>query len=274
MATPADLYVNGIKKKLNNYYAAWLPSQKFKLGDVGVLDGNFFTRSHSLNDLGMAFEERPNSGSTPINYVSDSGVTITIKTSGETNQQLLSIPKGKAGIGIEFSKEGSFIVQAAKSYETSISNIYKLEEDIRHAFQDGKWKSKWVVITQLVYTPMATIVISNSSQSKIELSAEGTVPVNGFSLGEANAEFSMTSQTGDIWYSNNAKDLTPFFKLVQLQAKPSLWDILKFGSIYSRDFLESATAHFKGVSPLDVVTPNLAKINTEIAKALYLEELS
>jgi len=274
MATPADFYVNGIKKKLNNYFATWLPSQEFKLGDVGVLEGNFFTRINSLNNLGIAFEERADSGSTPINYVSDSGVTITIKTSGEINQQLPSIPEAKAGMGIEFSKEGAFIVQAAKSYEPSISNISKLEEDIRHAFQDGKWKSKWVVITQLVYTPSATILISNSSRSKIELSAEGTIPVNGFSLGEANAGFSMTSQTGDIWQCINAKNLTPFFKLVQIQAKPSLWDILKIGTAYSSDLWKSATAHSKGVNPLDVVTPSVAKTNTEVAKALYLEQLS
>ena len=32
MAKPEELYVNGLKKRFRNYFAAWLPDEKLKLG--------------------------------------------------------------------------------------------------------------------------------------------------------------------------------------------------------------------------------------------------
>ena len=75
MPTPAELYVKGIKKKLQNYFAAWLPNEPLGLGDVGILRKSLFTRTTSLENLGITFDEREDPDSSPLDYVSESGVS-------------------------------------------------------------------------------------------------------------------------------------------------------------------------------------------------------
>ncbi|MFB2968467.1 hypothetical protein ACE1CD_05810 [Aerosakkonema sp. BLCC-F183] len=263
MGTPQEVYVNGIKKQLNNYYAAWLPSTKFQLGDVGFLTGNLFNKVTSLENLGISFKESPDHDSTKIEYVSESGVSRVIKVAGQLNPNLPNIPQGQAGIGIEFSKEGAFIIQAEESFEPFIDDLVKLEKDIRQAYQDGNWKSGWVVITQLIRSPNATIMISNSSQSKIELSAEGDVTLQGISLGNARAKFAVRAETGQIFKLIDAQNITPFFKLLQIAARP--WPV--FNALNFR----SSSPRIGSLNAIDFITPKLAKDNLEIANSLYLD---
>jgi hypothetical protein len=263
MVGPKDIYVNGIRKKLGKYYAAWFPNEELKLGDIGILEENCFTRWTSLEALGISFEVRSDNSSTPINYTSGSDVSMDFQISGQVNPMVPSIPNGKAGIGIKFSKEGAFIIQAAESYESSIENKEKLDEDIRQAFKDGKWKSKWVVINSIVSTPCATILISNSSESKIDLYAKAKIPTNIINLGDAKIEFSISSQSGDIMQFLNAKNLTPIFQLMQMSAKPFFSNLLNFNDLVSRK-----------IHPLDVITPDLTKADNNISQALYMTDAS
>ena len=97
--------------------------------------------------------------------------------SGETNNALYTIPEAKAGIGISFSSKGAFVVQAEETYESSINSFLELQKEIISAYKDGRWDKKWTVIVKLVKTPTATFLISNSSSSKIELTAESELSI-------------------------------------------------------------------------------------------------
>jgi hypothetical protein len=261
MSTPAELYVSGIKKKLKNYYAAWLPSEKLKLGDVGVLSGTLFTRLTSLADLGISFAERPDTDSAPIDYVSESGVAIFLKAAGEVNTSVPNVPQGKAGVGVEFSQEGAFILKAPESYEPSIEDIVKLEQDVRYAFQEGLWSTKWVVIVRLVQTPVATIMVSNSSNSKVEFAVEGDVSVSGIDLGNAGLNFELKVQKGDVLRIERAQNLTPIFQLARLKRR---WLGLRSPSFSVRRLQA-------GVQAIDPITPAEAKADSEVASSLYLD---
>lgn len=265
MATPQEVYVNGIKKQLNNYYGAWLPSTRYELGDVGLVKNNLFDRLTSLENLGISFTPSRDSHSTKIDYVSESGVSRVIKAAGQLNPNLPNIPEGQAGIGIEFSKEGAFIIQAEESYELFIEDLVKLEQDIRQVYEDGRWKSGWVIITHLISTPNATILISNTSQSKIELSVEGDVTLQGVSLGNTQAKFSVRAETGNVLKFIDAKNVTLFFKLLQIAARPwPVFNILNFRPTCSRK---------EPLNPINFITPKLAKDNPDIANSLYLEQV-
>ncbi len=111
MSTPAGLYVEGIQKQLHDYFAAWLPSESRRLGDVGSLHGKFFRSVTSLDDLEIPFQERPDTSPTILDMTSESRVTVTFKARGETNDSLPNIPKAEAGVGLEFGKEGTFITR-------------------------------------------------------------------------------------------------------------------------------------------------------------------
>lgn len=219
MDKAGELYVSGIKEKLMNYYAAWLPTESFRLGDVGILSGNLFKRITSLSDptLRIAFDERPDTEPAPINFVSESGVKLYYKTKTELNLKLFpNVPKGKVGIGVEFGQQGAFIVDAPEVYQPSIENIRKVGEDILVAYQEGRWDGDWAAIVSIVHAPIASYIISRSSESKLEFAIEGDAKVGSIDFGNTAVEFELKSQTGDVIRLIKAKDTTPFFQIVRV----------------------------------------------------------
>lgn len=261
MSTPAELYVNGIKKKFANYFAAWLPGEKLRLGDVGVIKNNLFTRITSLEHLGIKFTERPDESSTPIDYVSESGVSVFFKTSGEINPSLPNVPEANAGIGVEFSHEGAFIIKSPSSYEPSIENLAQLEKNIINLYGRAQWQSEWVVITRLVQTPVASIIVSNSSKSKVEFTAEGNIPLASLDLGNADLNFGLKSQTGDVIKFIGAQNLTPLFKVAKIKSK---W----FG--LGKTYLDVKSIGMIDNSMVEI-TPDRVKNDPDIAESLYLD---
>jgi hypothetical protein len=259
--TPADLYINGIKKKLKNYYAAWLPNEKLRLGDVGILDGNMFTRVTSLGALGVPFTERADQASTPIDYVSEAGVSLFFKMAGEMNPTFPSLPTEKAGIAVNFNQSGAFLFKAVDSYEPCIENIAKLETDLLTLYRDGLWNSHWAVIIRLVITPVATIIVANSSNCSIELAAEGGVPVGGvIDLGTGGVDLTVKVQKGDILKFVGAKDLTPMFQLAKIKTR--VFGMLPYFNVRTVRLNTSA---------MNLITPESLKVTPEISRHLYLD---
>jgi hypothetical protein len=264
MTTPADLYIDGIKKKLKNHWAAWLPNEKLKLGDVGILEGRLFTRVTSLSGLSIPFKERPDTDATPMDYVSESGVTMYFKAAGEVNTNLPSVPQAKAGVGVDFSASGAFVFKAPESFEPTIEDVVQIEKAIIEAYKAGRWKSEWAVIVRLVQTPVATIMISNSSASKVELSVEAeATPGMPADLGSGSLEFGLRTQSGDVIKFIQAKNLTPLFQLARVKSKP--WYNPFGGPSFA---IKAARAH---TMSLAAITPEQARQNQDVADSLYLD---
>ena len=257
MATPAALYINGIKEKLKNYWAPWLPSSKYSLGDVGILEGNLFKKLSSLKDLSISFDESQSNELGLIDYVSESGVEVSFEASGQVNTNVANIPEAKASINIRFTSMGAFVVQIPKTNEVSIDNLLSLQGSIISAFKSGLWDKNWVVITKIINAPFATFLISNSSKSNVEFEIEGDLNHGLAELGNAQAQLSLRSQTGDILKIIGAKDVTPFFQLSKLRFPIGRFPMLR------------EAKGFKGeIDPMHYVTPEIAK-KEEISNVLY-----
>ena len=256
MATPAELYVEGVKKKLKNYFCAWLPNHTLKLGDVGILNGKFFTQVTTLDKLGIPFEVREDDSPTPMDFTSDSGVSFSFKLGGETNAELTSIPQAKAGIGISFGKQGSFVVKAEKTYEPSIEDSASLQKAILSAAKNKTWDRRWAVIYRIVNAPTATIIISNSAESNIELAANSSVSAAELDIGNANLELGIRKKTGDVFHMINAENVSPFFRLARIKKK------FPFGK-----------SHVGYQSPSDLLNPVDALTPEDIEKTNIFDEL-
>lgn len=260
MPTIAELYVRGVKKKFNNYYAAWLPTERFTLGDVGILKRDLFTRVTNLKALGISFQTDSKPEPSPIDFVSESGVSLAFKAAGETRSDLPSIPTAEAGVGIEFGQEGAFLIKAPESFVSWIKDIATLQEQVRQAYLNGSWHPKWAAIVRLVTAPHATILLSQSSQSKIEFAAEGQVASGPVDLGEAHVNFTVKSQKGDILRIMGAKNVSLLFQLVRIESSFLGFDV-------------AVSAGGISPSPLDFLTPQIARANPEVANSLHLEGL-
>lgn len=219
MSEICDIYSMGIKKKLKNYWAAWLPTTRYELGDIGVLNGYYFEKVGSLAALNIPFTIAEDNSPSPIELVSESGVSMAFKLAGEVNTALASVPQGHAGLKIDFGSKGAYVVQCSATYEPGIADPMTLQGKIIDAFGGGRWQSDWAVITRIVTAPTGTILISNSTNAGLELSAEADLTAGLADLGKAELGFSLRSQRGDIIKSMGAQEITPFFQLAMLKRR-------------------------------------------------------
>lgn len=233
-----DLYSRGIKKKLENYWAAWLPTTQYELGDIGRFNGALFEKVGSLAEVGIPFKVAQDRSPSPIDLVSESGVSVNFKAAGETNTAFASVPQGSAGVKIEFGSQGAFLVECPETYEQAMAEPMALEKAVISADRAGTWKHEWAVITRIVTAPTATILISNSSSAGLELSAKADLAAGVADLGRADLGLSIKSQRGDVMTSIGANDVTPFFQVSRLK-----------GGVVRDTVLEPYSGDFIGAKP-------------------------
>jgi hypothetical protein len=130
MASPAEVYADGIKRKLRDYFATWLPWNQVDLGDVGTLDGNFFSPITDLKDLRINIDFKKDRVPAPLDIQSESGVSTAFKVAGEVNPMMPNVPKADLGVAIEFSHAGAFIFQAPEIFDPHIEEILELQDQL------------------------------------------------------------------------------------------------------------------------------------------------
>jgi len=218
---PSDLYVQGIYDRFS-YFATWLPNTTIVLGDVGMKQGRYFQRVTSLEELKIPFKVR--SGTVPIDftYASQASINIQAEASGEVGMGV-SPSLAKAGLSIEFAQEGAFLFQAVKCLVDEIEDKAALGRIIIDSYRAGTWDNNWAVIDTVVKAGSAIILISNSVNAQVELSAKATL-LPGI-LADPNAGLAIRSQRGDITELLAKKGLTPLFRLSQV--KNSIFALFK-----------------------------------------------
>ena len=217
MAQISDIYITGIKKTLKNYFASWLPTVQVNLGDVGIMDGNHFTYVTNLKNLGIDFTVRPDTSPAKINLSSENGIEITTKLAGETSEALSCIAEADAGIGYAFSKKGGFVVKASETYEPQIDDLIALGEDLKKAYESGKWEKNWAVVVRVVTSPYMSILISKEKDANIQIAAKGDVSVKSIDIGDANLSLDIKHRKGAILELLGSRNATPFFQLAKLK---------------------------------------------------------
>ena len=220
----AEIYAKNFNKQTKYYFAQWLPNSPLSLGVVGILeDGYFFRPKTTLADLGIPFDPvndiEPDDSPTPLNLFSNKGVTMSVKLEGEVNPKIPSIPQGKAGLSLEFELEGGFVIKAPETFEPRIRDITRFEREILKAYLEKRWNRNYSVIFSLVSAPYADIVVSQASNSKLELQAEGKGEVGNVELGNVKLQLMVKSQSGSVLNMLGSKDVYPAFQLMGLKRR-------------------------------------------------------
>ena len=226
-------YTKELKKQFN-YFATWLPGTPLELGDIGVFKNNHFSKISNLEGFGIQFEIEPDLTKSTIEHSSKGAVSITTKASGTIAPQASALGKVDAGITVEFSKENAILFKANDTTSPSIKNQITLGQQILTLFKEGKWDKDWAVITEIVNAKSGTVLISSSSNSKIELKANGDVEAAKLDI--ADAELGL-----EVRYSKDLstkiiaeEGLTPLFKASKVKGRifgPPVFGINKINSM-------------------------------------------
>jgi hypothetical protein len=214
MKSAGKIYLRNIHSQLS-FLATWLPNTKMQLGDVGILQGEYFKRMTTLKELGIPFTVRHGKAPVEFNYTSASGVSMQSKAKGKTAVGS-GLPAARAAIIVKFSEQGAFVFQTSGAKVNEIEDKYQVGQAIIQLYEQGRWQADWGVVDTVVETGAATILVSDSDAAALELSANGSVELSG--LASLQAGFTVNVQAGDVIRFVAAQGLTPLFRLSRVKA--------------------------------------------------------
>jgi len=234
-------YVKELMKQFN-YFATWLPGTPLALGDIGIFKNNQFTKIANLSDFEIEFDVEPDESKSTIEHSSKGAVSITAKASGTVASEGSALGDIDAGITVEFSKEDAIFFKANNSTSPSIKNQITLGQQILTLFKEGKWDKDWAVITEIVNAESGTILISSSSDSKIELKASGEIGAGKLDIADAELGLTVTFSKDLSTNIVAEQSLTPLFKASKVKGQIFGPPIFGINKISSMDFITPAKA--------------------------------
>jgi len=213
MANPHQFYLIHMNKK-TGYRATWDPGRPLIIGQIGKLDkSGVFTVYSSLEKEGIPIEILTDTSASEMDYTSHDQVNISIKAKGATPVTGSVLTKADAGFTIGFKSERAVVFQA-KGFKThQITNLKEIEKQVREKYKNGNWEKHWLIITTLVETSAATIIISNSKNVMLDLKAQANVGTAKLKLTDASLGLSVAREQGSTLKFLAEAGLTPLYTL-------------------------------------------------------------
>jgi hypothetical protein len=227
--TTRKKYTRELKKQFG-YLPTWLPGTPLELGDIGVIRKNTFTKISNLSDFGINFQIEQDPTKSDIEYSSKGAVSITTKASGTVAPQNSVLGDVDAGIIVEFSKDDAILFKIKGTTSPVVSDQIEVGKQILALYKEGKWDKDWVVVMEKVDAESGTILISSSSNGKVELKASGEVKTANLDIADADLGFEL-SYSKDLSTKIVAeKGLTPLFKASKVKTRWFLPPVFKTSS--------------------------------------------
>ena len=209
-----DQYISEMRKQYD-YFANWTPGYPLALGDVGVINHGIFRRITSLDRLGISFDVRDDPTPESQKYATAQGVSVAFKAAGRSPAAGSVLTEAEAGFTVEFSSKHATLYEAIGCTTPSIADLLALGEQVLRQYQAAQWNRAWAVIVELVSCESATILISSSSNSKLELTAKGKI-ASAISIADAKAELGV-AMSRDMQTSIIAeRGLHPLYRAVSV----------------------------------------------------------
>lgn len=152
-----------------DYLSTWLPNSHLELGDVGRLHRDRFERLTSLSALGISFDVRDRERSVDLEY--NSAATVGVSAAAETG-----IAPATVRISVSFSQEHGIVFQAKSCTVTEVANRAALGDRVLELVHLGRWPAGQVVVTEVVRTGPAVVLIAQGRGAHLELTTDGPVP--------------------------------------------------------------------------------------------------
>jgi len=171
MNTMARIYARDIHTHFSIYYANWPPGKPVELGDFGIMEDCIFDKLGNINDIyDIEFTREQESLPVTYEYSSSGSVEIKYHAAGE----LESTGKANAGLEINFSSENAVYFNVANCVHHSIENKINFSNQIMDLFEKKKWELDYVVVTSLIESSAATVLISGSGSKGASISLEAS----------------------------------------------------------------------------------------------------
>lgn len=220
MSSIGKIYTREVKKHFRKLRANWEPGEQVELGDFGIMTsgGHIFQRLGNIKrKFNIDFDIRQDPTKDHKWFASSRGVSVKFNAKGQLDNPASPVT-ANARVKVEFSKEKAVFFNAAQCTTTSVEDKLKLSDAIFKLYKQGKWKKRYVVITDLVTAGKTMIAISSSSDSEFVVEAESKA-IKTINLADASIGLTVSAKK-NVGYSVDAKNgLIPLIGLSKLQSK-------------------------------------------------------
>jgi hypothetical protein len=208
-------YVNRVAEAFGrSYFGAWLPDSTYSLGEYGLLEDGVFSSHGCIGSVPTVIDQEPSG----FGVRQSRNVRIDFKAAMQSSLQTPSIPFEKAGLGLTFDREGSFIIIARECYEDAILHPGSLA-DLLIGKLDGDLtgNSRFRVVTRVRRMPLAHILVAERKGAHIELLLGGGSPPALEDLAGLDAGLSLAGSSEGVMVFSPARGVTPLVFLSKLE---------------------------------------------------------
>lgn len=220
MASLAATFTTEVSRQLK-HLTAWPPGIQLSLGSVGEIGSDhIFDPISDLSSFGIHHDVVEGDTKTdPFSYKSKGVKDFGVSGGAEVPKLGGYFAEAKAKVTIEFEREHAIVFHAGGLKDRRIADQPKLAMQMVELLDQGLWNSNWFVITSAVEAEAATILISNSSASRVDLALGVDANVAGMSLLSAEFEPRLVSEKemGAVFVGR--KGMTPLFKAKRIRKK-------------------------------------------------------
>ena len=189
-----------------DYLSTWLPNAHIEIGDVGNLHRDRFERLTSAAELGLRFEVRDRERGIDLDYSSADSVGVRVQAGSDAMIQ------ASAHITVSFGRQHGMVFQAKSCRVTEIADRRELGSQVLELAKAGHWPAKQVVVSEVITTGPAVVIISQQRDAHIDLAADVIGLTSPLPLASASAALNVVSAKG-IGVKVIAPDgLTPLFR--------------------------------------------------------------
>lgn len=197
------IYKLAFRKNFTNHECNFPPSKTVGLGDYGVMKNGFFSRLGNISDpkVGLTFDVDIDENPTRETFKSTNDITVSFLAKGAINAEGIVMPKAQVEVAFGSSKAVYF--SAAAVLYNEIKDIATLGEQILNLYKEDKWKKEYVIVTRVFQGKNVIILISGTSNCKVNIEADASVP--NIDLADANVKLNIShsSQTAYEIISND-----------------------------------------------------------------------
>jgi ABC-type transport system substrate-binding protein len=197
------------------YRANWFPDAKITVGSLGKLEDGIFTPYATLESQGIPVRVTESASNLSFDYSSKNGVSIDVGGGADINGG--PVTDGKLTISIKFGSDDAVVFQTTGFTSKRIDNLLEIEEAILDKYRKKTWKEEWVVVTEVLHTDAATIILSHSKNSSVELSGNANAQVASYQLANTQLGLKFVKETGKITKLIGSTNIAPLYKVMGIK---------------------------------------------------------
>jgi hypothetical protein len=199
------------------YLAAWPPSGRVVVGDVGVFADRSLERHVSLDELGIEAAVRPGADVRERGWAS--AKTRLRRPTVSAAAPLGSGVAASAEVMVTFEAKHATLLRAERSREDGLDRLDRVWEALLQLHEEGKWNPDWVLVTHVIRARRMVALISKDRRSGATLRLAGGTAEDANALVTARGELTVIAADAMAYEERGAMDATPLYRAVRVQRR-------------------------------------------------------